>query len=304
MTSRWIGLTRARVPVRRRPGFVRGASHALHSLGFASVLFFAAALNFALYPNALAAVVGVQPGHIGFVPPEPAQNAGTAATPVAVNPADVHLLAATTWAEARSEGEGGMRAVAHVIVNRLGARFGDNLETVIRAPKQFSAWNIGDPNRPLAQNPERYATAGADKDTWEVAQQVALQVLQGTSVDPTNGALFYHTLAVRPVWDRYAVGPMVIGSHIFFHDVPDPPGARRYRISANSLAAREVRVAARRTGPRAGRVNGIIQQAPAALAHRLLPGEQPGDLPDATPAPSAVSAPAAPTPLAPDASVT
>jgi hypothetical protein len=278
---------------------VRGASHALHTLGFASVLFFAAALNFALYPNALAAVVGVQPGHIGFVPPAPAQNAGTAA-PIAVNPADVHLLAATSWAEARSEGEYGMRAVAHVIVNRLGARFGDSLETVIRAPKQFSAWNIGDPNRPLAQNPEHYATAGANKDTWEIAQQVALQVLQGQSVDPTSGALFYHTLAVRPVWDRFAVGPLVIGSHIFFHDVPDPPGARRYRVAANSLAAREVRISShRRVGPRAGRVNGVIQQAPVSLAHQLLPGERPGDLPDAMPA-----APATPTPLAPDASVT
>jgi hypothetical protein len=261
------------------------------------VLFFAAALNFALYPNALAAVVGVQPGHIGFVPPPPAQNAGTAT--IAVNSADAHLLAATAWAEARSEGEYGMRAVAHVIVNRLGARFGDSLETVIRAPKQFSAWNIGDPNRPLAQNPERYATAGVDKDTWEIAQQVALQVLQGQSVDPTNGALFYHTLAVRPVWDRFAVGPLVIGSHIFFHDVPDPPGARRYRVAANSFAAREVRISHRRSGPRAGRVNGVIQQAPASMAHQLLPGEHPGDLPDVTPA-----SPASPTPQAPDTSVT
>ncbi|MFZ2028943.1 MAG: cell wall hydrolase [Vitreimonas sp.] len=302
MASRWVGLTRARAPARRRPGFVRGSSHALHSLGFASVLFFAAALNFALYPNALAAVVGVQPGHVGFVPPEPAQNAGTAATPVVVNPADVHLLAATAWAEARSEGEYGMRAVAHVIVNRLGARFGDSLQTVVLAPKQFSAWNIGDPNRALALNPERYATAGADRDTWEIAQQVALQVLQGVSVDPTNGALFYHTLAVRPVWDRFAVGPLVIGSHIFFHDVPDPPGAHRYRVAVNSLAAREVRVSlTRRSGPRAGRVNGVVQQAPTSMAHRLLPGEQPGDLPDATPAATAVTSP---TPLAPDTSVT
>src|SRR5690349_23916594 len=123
MKSRWVGLTRTRAPVRRRPGFVRGASHALHSLGMASVLFFAAALNFALYPNALAAVVGVQSAYAGFVPTAPSGNA--AVTPIEVNPADAHLLAATAWAEARSEGEEGMRAVAHVIVNRLGDRFGE-----------------------------------------------------------------------------------------------------------------------------------------------------------------------------------
>ncbi len=293
MRSRWVGLTRKRAPVvRRRPGFTRGASHALHSLGMASVLFFAAALNFALYPNALAAVVGVQSARLGFVPSEPGMNA--AMTPIDVNPADAHLLAATAWAEARSEGEEGMRAVAHVIVNRLGDRFGEDLQTVIRAPKQFSAWNIGDPNRPLAQNPERYATGGADKDSWQIAQQVATQVLAGQSIDPTNGALFYHTLAVRPVWDRYATGPLVIGSHIFFRDVPDPPGARRYRVSAGSLAAREARVTRVSAGPRAGRVHGVIQHAPASMAHQMLPGEQPGDLPTPPPLTSASTAPLPP----------
>ena len=81
---------------------------------------------------------------------------------VAPNPAEVHLLAATTWAEARSEGEEGMRAVAHVIVNRVGPRFGEDISTVVLAPKQFSSWNLHDPNRPLAQNPERYATGGVN----------------------------------------------------------------------------------------------------------------------------------------------
>ncbi|MBI3438841.1 MAG: cell wall hydrolase [Proteobacteria bacterium] len=286
MASRWVGLTRQRAPIRRRSGFARGANHALRTLGFVSVLLCAATLNFALYPNALAAVVSVQLGHIAFVPLDPRQNSETAATPIVINPADVHLLAATAWAEARSEGEAGMRAVAHVIVNRLGARFGDNLETVILAPKQFSAWNIGDPNRALAQNPERYATGGADKDTWETAQRVALQVLQGTSVDPTNGALFYHTLAVRPVWDRFAVGPLVIGSHVFFHDVPDPPGVR--------LAARETHA-----DPHVGAGDGTIQQSPSSPLR-----EHPGNLPAVGPAPTGIAGPAAPAPLGPDASVT
>lgn len=278
--------------VPRRRGFAQTANHALHSLGMASVLFFAAALNFAFHPDALAAV-GIEPARIGFVSLEPGANASLSAS--AVDPSDAHLLAATAWAEARSEGEEGMRAVAHVIVNRLGDRFGADLETVIRAPKQFSAWNIGDPNRPLAQNPERYATDGADKDTWEIAQLVAQQVLAGQSIDPTNGALFYHTLAVRPSWDRYATGPLVIGSHIFFHDVPDPPGGRRYRVSSTSLAARTARISAQvDAGPRAGRVNGVIQHAPAAMAHQLLPGEQPGDLPTPPPLTNTGSAPLPP----------
>lgn len=132
---------------------------------------------------------------------------------------EVRMLAATTWAEARSEGEDGMRAVAHVIVNRVGPRFGEDVETVVLKPWQFSAWNRGDPNRPLAQNPERYAQAGMNRESWETAQKVAREVLEGRSVDPTSGALFYHTRAVRPYWASYGVGRQVIGQHVFYSDV-------------------------------------------------------------------------------------
>ena len=219
---RWIGLALA-AP---RGDFFEGAAHAIHASGFATLLFVAAALNFALYPQALAAAVNGAPPPLAatqtLATPAPLA-AATTPTTAAIDPEDVHLLAATAWAEARSEGENGMRAVAHVIVNRMGPRFGANLRTVILAPKQFSAWNIGDPNRPLALHPERYAAHGANRATWETAQQVALEVLSGQSADPTNGALFYHTSAVHPVWARYGVGRTVLGAHIFYHDVPDPP---------------------------------------------------------------------------------
>lgn len=147
-----------------------------------------------------------------------------------VSEEDLQALAATTWAEARSEGEPGMRAVAHVIVNRVGPRFGENITEVVRSPWQFSAWNRGDPNRPLAQNPERYARSGINRETWETAQQVAFEVLSGRSVDPTNGALFYHTTAISPYWARSAVGAQTIGRHIFYSDV----------LPARRFAARQV----------------------------------------------------------------
>jgi hypothetical protein len=123
------------------------------------------------------------------------------------------------------------------MVNRLGARFGQDLHTVIFAPRQFSAWNAGDPNRRLAQDPERYATDGADRETWEIAQQVALQVLQGQSVDPTNGALFYHARSVHPAWSAYGVGRLEIGSHVFYHDVLCACRARWRRDDPSMAAA-------------------------------------------------------------------
>src|SRR5690606_12591978 len=119
----------------------RSAKQSMHALGATSVLVMAAAFNFALHPDALAAVVGGEREIVGFVPNEPSAGAAEAVALVEVNEAEARLLAATIWGEARSEGEDGMRAVAHVMLNRVGQRFGENLETVIMTPYQFSVWN-------------------------------------------------------------------------------------------------------------------------------------------------------------------
>jgi spore germination cell wall hydrolase CwlJ-like protein len=138
-----------------------------------------------------------------------------------VSERQVQLLASTIFAEARSEGARGMRAVAHVINNRAqaGNRFGNGMAGVILKPWQFSAWNKGDPNRKIALNPQKYARSGNDRAAWADAQTIAREVVEGRSVDPTNGALFYHTRAVKPRWSSSGVGKRVIGRHIFYRDV-------------------------------------------------------------------------------------
>jgi N-acetylmuramoyl-L-alanine amidase len=226
LANRWVGLARKR-PASRFCGH-RFAREGARALGAAGVLFLSATLNFALYPDALAAVVSGERSIVGFVADAPSSGPDLTAAPrVAINEHEVRLLAATAWAEARSEGEDGMRAVAHVIVNRVGERFGETVEDVVRAPWQFSAWNRGDPNRPLAQNPERYATGGANLETWEIAQRVAREVLSGQSIDLTQGALFYHTSAINPWWARYGQGRHEIGAHVFYRDVPNQRGGGR-----------------------------------------------------------------------------
>jgi spore germination cell wall hydrolase CwlJ-like protein len=151
----------------------------------------------------------------------PAPGSASLAAETPLNEADARLLAATAWAEARSEGEIGMRAVAHVIINRIGARFGDNVESVILAPWQFSAWNARDPNRPQAENPDAYAIESGDLAAWVSAQRIAREVLLGQSLDPTGGALFYHARSVHPRWARFGEGRRIIGAHIFYRDVRD-----------------------------------------------------------------------------------
>lgn len=250
------------------------------------VLVMAAAMNFALYPDALAEVVRGERSIMSFVPTEMAISAIFAPpvepAPIAVDETEVRLLAATMWGEARSEGEDGMRAVAHVMVNRIGPRFGETLSTVILSPRQFSVWNRGDPNRRLVlnlvANPEPY-TSGENALAWERAQTIAREVLSGQSVDPTGGSLFYHTRAVRPRWAPYGVGRQTIGAHIFYADVPDP-GIRRTPRTIDIAQVLRMPVetvtrtsASAQRGPRAGRVNGVIQYAPPQAAGQPLPSE-------------------------------
>lgn len=276
MAARWIGLSRPNK--RSSPSRVRASTlkHACHAMGAGGMLLLAAAMNFALYPDALAAVISGEPVQIGFVPEEPASSGATFAD-AQLDESEVRLLAATVWGEARSEGESGMRAVAHVMMNRIGPRFGEDLATVILSPSQFSVWNRGDPNRrtvmSLARDPSNVAT----DPEWLVADRIAREVLGGKSVDPTGGALFYHTRAVRPRWARIGQGRQVIGQHVFYADVPDPGVRETPRLIdvAQYLgqgASSELH-AAQRQGPRAGRVNGVIQYAPPSAARQLLPSE-------------------------------
>ncbi|OQW56408.1 MAG: hypothetical protein A4S17_13905 [Proteobacteria bacterium HN_bin10] len=215
--TRWVGLARKR----RTAPFCghRFAREGVRALGAAGMLFMAAAMNFALYPDALAAVVSGERSIVGFVPDEPSSPSISEQT-IALDETEVRLLAATAWGEARGEGEIGMRAVAHVMVNRIGDRFGEDLAAVILAPKQFSVWNGNDPNRRMVESLARDPSSIVTDDEWAAAERIAREVLSGQSVDPTDGALFYHARSVRPRWARAARGRQVIGQHIFYADVP------------------------------------------------------------------------------------
>ncbi|PZO49289.1 MAG: hypothetical protein DCF16_14905 [Alphaproteobacteria bacterium] len=292
MAARWVGLTRSHDKTRQAARCVKSAVHeSRHAIGAMGVLVMAAAMNFALHPDALAEVVRGERSIVSFVPSDTAfggifgpHTAADATQQIVLDETEVRLLAATVWGEARSEGEHGMRAVAHVMVNRIGPRFGETLSTVILSPSQFSVWNRRDPNRRLVMNlvahPEPY-TSGENAAAWEAAQRIAREVLSGQSVDPTNGALFYHTRAVRPRWAPHGVGRQTIGAHIFYADVPDAGIRRTPRVIDVAQALRlpvggEVQMASaepQQRGPRAGRVNGVIQYAPADNARTPLPSE-------------------------------
>jgi len=129
------------------------------------------------------------------------------------------LLSIVIWREARGEGRDGMRAVAHVIRNRVdSSMLPDQWEDVIEAKWQFSSLTAPGDSQ-LVVWPKQPDPA------FEEAMQIAGLVYGGGDFDLTNGAHFYANLAIVPptssFWKIIAdkdAHPQtaVIGHHTFF----------------------------------------------------------------------------------------
>lgn len=72
-----------------------------------------------------------------------------AAALVALTPLDLDQCARTVYGEARGLPQRDQAVIVHIIANRLQHGWGSSVRAVVRAPAQFSAWNAGDPNRPI-----------------------------------------------------------------------------------------------------------------------------------------------------------
>lgn len=150
-------------------------------------------------------------------PPAPARQPPPAAEADEFDVVDAHWMALTMWGEARGQGEEAMRAVGHVIHNRWqSARRGAFVTDTVSEAYQFSCWNEGDPNRAAMLNIHALPRASAEYRLWQAARRLAAEILAGRSADPTGGALFYHSKAVRPRWSQGVPPVAEIGGHLFF----------------------------------------------------------------------------------------
>lgn len=134
-----------------------------------------------------------------------------------MNAWDREICARTLWAEARGEGEFGMNAVAHVILNRFKAKKWYSAPTVAGVclkDRQFSSWNECDKTR----------QAMADCPVGDPILEKARTIVASLEVtdDPTEGATHYFstTLVQPPNWAGSATFTVQIGKHKFFKDVP------------------------------------------------------------------------------------
>lgn len=120
-------------------------------------------------------------------------------------------LTAAIYYEAASEPDGGQRAVAQVVLNRVAhSSYPNTVCGVVyqgserRTGCQFSFTCDGS----LARVPNRLF--------WERARNVAVAALSGYVYTPVGLATHYHTFAVHPYWSDKLINVANIGAHRFF----------------------------------------------------------------------------------------
>lgn len=112
------------------------------------------------------------------------------------------VVATTIWAEARGEGEIGMRAVASVIWNR-SQESGLPPTLVCLKRKQFSCWNNGEPS--------------VDKDSkqWTYAMQLQHEMEDEVFKPLGDWNHYYAHKKCNPKWAKHLMNVKVIRNHTF-----------------------------------------------------------------------------------------
>lgn len=144
--------------------------------------------------------------------PAAANPAGTRAPAAAVErqAAQAHCLALSMYWEAKAEGRAGMRAVGHVVLNRMASdRFPDTPCSVVydggeQPPCQFSWYCDGRSDRPT------------EADNWATAQDLSQALLAGNLKDTTGGAVFFHATRLKNPWKVPRTRTVTIGKHVFY----------------------------------------------------------------------------------------
>ena len=147
----------------------------------------------------------------------------------------LECLTAAIYYEARSESEGGQRAVAQVVLNRV--RHPAFPKSVCGVVYQGSNRSTGcqftftcDGSLARARQP----------GPWERARRIAEEALSGYVYEPVGLATHYHTTAIHPWWANALTRAVTIGNHIFYRwrgEWGDPKSFRRPYVGAEAYAA-------------------------------------------------------------------
>ena len=129
------------------------------------------------------------------------------------------ILAVLIWGEARGEPIQGQIAVANVVRNRVLHRNDLNWLAVCLADRQFSCFNVDDPNYHLIQRAVGNLTTALPTPELAQAKWIADGVMAGVVKDNTKGATHYlETVLLTTKPPAWAVNQPVlveIGHHSF-----------------------------------------------------------------------------------------
>lgn len=134
--------------------------------------------------------------------------------------AEIECLAQAIYFESRGESLEGQEAVAAVVLNRVAhPGFPNSVCGVVRQGGakpgcQFS-WYCDE----LSDKPR-------NKIAWLAALDLARDVA-ARAEDPSDGALFFHAVSVKPRWARKMERVVQIDNHIFYRCHPSADSSRR-----------------------------------------------------------------------------
>lgn len=128
---------------------------------------------------------------------------------------DLQVLARTIWGEARSEPLAGKQAVASIIMNRAKhpSWWGKNVRSCCLKPYQFSAWNLGDPNR------SKLMAVTAEDKSFRDCVSIANSAIAGDLLDNSGGSDSYQVVGTNAYWSKGLTPVVTIGKHEFFKTV-------------------------------------------------------------------------------------
>lgn len=134
---------------------------------------------------------------------------------------DRDLLALCIYGEARGEPVSGQIGVGCVVRNRLHRTAKvPTWQAILLAPKQFSCFNAGDPNRTLLIELAQTLTSVLPPPALRQAQWIADGILSGATLDCTKGATNYLTTTLlrspqAPTWATGVPVLVILGNHSF-----------------------------------------------------------------------------------------
>ena len=102
---------------------------------------------------------------------------------------EANCLARTIYHEARGASQLDQRAVGHVVMNRKESnRFPNSICSIVYQRNEFT-WTKTNPSV-------------KEWRAWERSKSLSEAILEGSTVDPTNGATYFWKTTVDPRWGR------------------------------------------------------------------------------------------------------